>query len=285
MEESLRCGARTLNLSRIHVMGVLNVTPDSFSDGGRFYAASDLDKTRNLALRHAEQMCAEGASIIDVGGESTRPGSVTPDTQEELDRVLPVVERLAKDFDAVISVDTSNPALMREAIALGAGMINDIRALRREGALEAVAGTDAAVCLMHMQGEPGSMQDDPVYDDVVADVTYFLGERLQACADAGIDASRVVLDPGFGFGKTLAHNLSLLAHLDAFAALKQPLLVGMSRKSMIGTVLDQNVDQRLYGSLAVATVAAMRGANMIRVHDVAATVDCVRMVEAVAHAE
>lgn len=266
-------------------MGVLNVTPDSFSDGGNWYSSTDAPAARERALAHARHMVDEGATLIDIGGESTRPGAAGPSPQEEMDRVLPLVEVLAGEIDAVISVDTSTPELMREAVALGAGMVNDVRGLRRDGALDAAAAGDAAVCLMHMRGEPGTMQDDPVYADVVAEVVDFLRGRVEACRDAGIGRERIVADPGFGFGKTLDHNLSLLAHLDRMQALGQPLLVGMSRKSMIGGVLERPVGERLHGSTAVAVIAAMRGANIIRVHDVGPTVDGIRMVEAVRNAE
>ncbi len=282
---TLRCGTRHLDLARCHVMGVLNVTPDSFSDGGRWYSAAESGVARQKALEHARRMVAEGATIIDIGGESTRPGAAAPSVQEEMDRVLPLVEHLSGEVDAVISVDSSTPELMAEAIRLGAGMINDVRALRRAGALEAAAAGSVAVCLMHMQGEPGNMQADPVYTDVVEEVERFLRERVAACMEAGIPRDRIVVDPGFGFGKTLDHNLTLLAHLDRFLELGQPLLVGMSRKSMIGAVLDRPVGERLHGSTAVALIAAMRGANIIRVHDVAPTVDGLRMFEAVRNAE
>lgn len=274
----LPCGNRVLDLSRTHVMGILNVTPDSFSDGGRF-------SQRDEALRHAEAMVAAGATLIDVGGESTRPGARPVSVTEELERVAPMVEAIHRHLDVVVSVDTSTPAVMREAARLGAGLINDVRALERDGALDAAAATGLPVCLMHMRGEPGTMQDDPHYDDVTEDVARYLQQRMMACAHAGIEADRIVLDPGFGFAKTLAHNLSLFKHLEALQRLGRPLLVGVSRKSMIGLTLERPVSERLYGSLALAALAMTKGASILRVHDVAQTVDVVRMIAAVQHAE
>ncbi|WP_144966602.1 dihydropteroate synthase [Pseudomonas sp. DE0010] len=274
----LPCGNRVLDLSRTHVMGILNVTPDSFSDGGRF-------SQRDEALRHAEAMVAAGATLIDVGGESTRPGARPVSVIEELERVAPMVEAIHRHLDVVVSVDTSTPAVMREAARLGAGLINDVRALERDGALDAAAATGLPVCLMHMRGEPGTMQDDPHYDDVTEDVARYLQHRMMACADAGIEADRIVLDPGFGFAKTLAHNLSLFKHLEALQRLGRPLLVGVSRKSMIGLTLERPVGERLYGSLALAALAMTKGASILRVHDVAQTVDVVRMIAAVQHAD
>ncbi len=274
----LSCGSRVLDLSVPHVMGILNVTPDSFSDGGRFAA-------RDAALRHAERMVAAGATLIDVGGESTRPGARSVSLVEELERVAPVVEAVAAELDVVISLDTSTPAVMREGARLGAGLINDVRALRRDGALEAAADTGLPVCLMHMLGEPGTMQQNPCYDDVVGEVCAFLGQRMAACDEAGIARERIVLDPGFGFAKTLDHNLSLFKHLDAVRALGRPLLVGVSRKSMIGQALGREVHERLYGGVALAALAVAGGSCILRVHDVAETVDAVRMVAAVQAAE
>ncbi|MGE7098731.1 dihydropteroate synthase [Pseudomonas fulva] len=274
----LPCGNRVLDLSRTHVMGILNVTPDSFSDGGRF-------SQRDEALRHAEAMVAAGATLIDVGGESTRPGARPVSVTEELERVAPMVEAIHRHLDVVVSVDTSTPAVMREAARLGAGLINDVRALERDWALDAAAATGLPVCLMHMRGEPGTMQDDPHYENVTQDVARYLQQRMVACADAGIEADRIVLDPGFGFAKTLAHNLSLFKHLEALHRLGRPLLVGVSRKSMIGLTLERPVDERLYGSLALAALAVTKGARILRVHDVAQTVDVVRMIAAVQHAE
>lgn len=274
----LLCGNRVLDLARVHVMGILNVTPDSFSDGGRY---SKLD----AALRHAEGMVAAGATLIDVGGESTRPGARAVSPVEELERVAPIVERIHRELDVIISVDTSTPAVMRESARLGAGLINDVRALRRDGALDAAAATGLPVCLMHMLGEPGTMQDDPRYGDVTREVGEFLAERLKQCVAAGIPAEKIVLDPGFGFAKTLAHNLSLFKHMEALHALGRPLLVGVSRKSMIGNALGRPVGERLYGGLALAALAVTKGARLLRVHDVAETMDIVRMIAAVESAE
>jgi len=271
---TLSCGARTLDLSAPVVMGVLNVTPDSFSDGGRY---TSLDAAR----RQAEQMLADGAAIIDVGGESTRPGAAPVSEQQELDRVIPVVEALNQELDALVSVDTSTPAVIRACADAGAGIINDVRSLRRPGALEAAAGTGLAVCLMHMQGEPGTMQNDPFYEDVTAEVIAFLEQRVGACVDAGIPRDKLLVDPGFGFAKTVQHNLRLLAELSCLARLELPLLVGLSRKSLFGKVLDRPVDQRLAGSLAAAVMSVERGARIVRAHDVKETVDGVRFAHAV----
>jgi dihydropteroate synthase len=259
-------------------MGILNVTPDSFSDGGRF---SQLD----AALRHAEAMVVAGATLIDVGGESTRPGARVVSPLEELERVAPIVERIARELDVIISVDTSTPAVMRETARLGAGLINDVRSLRRDGALDAAAATGLPVCLMHMLGEPGNMQDSPHYDDLVGEVSGFLSERVAQCAAVGIAPERIILDPGFGFAKTLQHNLSLFKHMESLHALGRPLLVGVSRKSMIGLALSRPVGERLYGGLALAALAVTKGARILRVHDVAETVDVVRMIAAVESAE
>lgn len=259
-------------------MGILNVTPDSFSDGGRF---SQLD----AALRHAEAMVAAGATLIDVGGESTRPGARVVSPTEELERVAPIVERIHRELDVIISVDTSTPAVMRETARLGAGLINDVRALRRDGALDAAAATGLAVCLMHMLGEPGDMQNDPHYQDVTREVGGFLAERMAQCESVGIPAERIILDPGFGFAKNLQHNLSLFKHMEALHALGRPLLVGVSRKSMIGMALNRPVGERLHGGLALAALAMVKGARILRVHDVAETVDVVRMIAAVESAE
>ncbi|MDH0747997.1 dihydropteroate synthase [Pseudomonas sp. GD03842] len=274
----LPCGNRVLDLSRPHVMGILNITPDSFSDGGRF-------AQRDLALRHAQSMVAAGATLIDVGGESTRPGARPVAPLEELERVAPIVEAIARELDVIISVDTSTPAVMRETARLGAGLINDVRSLQREGALDAAVATGLPVCLMHMRGEPTNMQDDPHYDDLVGEVASFLKARMEACVAAGIPVENIVLDPGYGFAKTLDHNLSLFKHMPALHALGRPLLVGVSRKSMIGKVLDKPVDERLYGALALAAMAVMQGAKILRVHDVAETVDVVRMIAAVESAK
>ncbi len=276
--DRLPCGSRFLDLSRPQVMGILNVTPDSFSDGGRY-------GQRDAALRHAEAMLRAGATLIDVGGESTRPGARAVSPVEELERVAPIVEVIAAELDVIISVDTSTPAVMREAARLGAGLINDVRSLQRDGALDAAFDSGLPVCLMHMRGEPTTMQDSPQYADVLVEVGDFLAERMSACAAVGIPAERILLDPGFGFAKTLEHNLSLFKHMDALHALGRPLLVGVSRKSMIGKVLGHEVGERLYGSLALAALALSKGAHILRVHDVAETVDVVRMIAAVEAAE
>ncbi|UZJ59843.1 dihydropteroate synthase [Pseudomonas sp. KU26590] len=274
----LPCGNRVLDLSHTHVMGILNITPDSFSDGGRF-------AQRDLALRHAEAMMLAGATLIDVGGESTRPGARSVSPVEELERVAPVVEAISAELDVIISVDTSTPAVIRETARLGAGLINDVRSLRRDGALDAAVATGLPVCLMHMRGEPTDMQNDPHYTDLVGEVIAFLRERVEQCVAAGIPAQRIILDPGFGFAKTLEHNLSLFKHMEALHALGRPLLVGVSRKSMIGKVLDKPVDQRLHGALALAAMAMVKGAKILRVHDVPETVDVVRMIAAVESAK
>lgn len=268
---------RALDLSRCHVMGILNVTPDSFSDGGRFNSVA-------AALLRARQMLSDGATFIDVGGESTRPGASPVSTQEELDRVCPVVEAVARELDAVISVDTSNPVVMTETVKLGAGLINDVRALQRDGAAEAAAAAGVPVCIMHIQGEPDSMQDDPRYRNVRRDVSSFLTERMRVAERAGVPADKIILDPGFGFGKSVEHNFQLLATLEQLHLLGHPLLVGVSRKSMLGAVTGREVNERLPASLAAATISAMKGASILRVHDVRETVDAVRIVTAVKEA-
>lgn len=268
-----RCAGRVLELDRPVVMGVLNITPDSFSDGGTF-----LDP--DAALAQAERMVAEGAAIIDIGGESTRPGAAAVASEEELRRVLPVVERVASRLSVLVSIDTSNPEVMRRAGAAGAHLVNDVRAVRSPGAIEALAASELGLCLMHMQGEPATMQLDPQYDDVVEEVKTFLAERVQACIAAGIARERLAVDPGFGFGKSLAHNLQLLRALAQFEGLGLPLAVGLSRKSMVAA-LGGRSQERLAGSLALATIAVLHGARIVRAHDVAATVDAVRIASAV----
>ncbi|MFW6278532.1 MAG: dihydropteroate synthase [Halorhodospira sp.] len=269
----LSCGDRPLPLDRPLVMGVLNVTPDSFSDGGRF-------REPGRACARAREMVAEGAALIDVGGESSRPGAEPVPLQEELDRVVPVVEALATEVPVPISVDTYKPAVAREAVAAGAGLINDIYALQEPGAAETIAELGVPVCLMHMQGQPRTMQQAPQYSEVVAEVVRFLQERVAAAEAAGVAPERILLDPGFGFGKTLAHNYELLRRLDEIVALGRPVLVGMSRKSMIGNLLDRPLEERLAGSLAAAACAVARGARIVRTHDVAATADAVRVAAA-----
>ena len=281
----LQCGTRVLDLSTPCIMGVLNVTPDSFSDGGALSATGRNDAAGffvsvDKALQHAGLMVSEGAAIIDVGGESTRPGAAIVSAQQELDRVIPVIEAITQRLDVIVSVDTSTPAVIREAAAAGAGLVNDVRALRREGALSAAAATNMAVCLMHMQGEPGTMQEAPEYQDVVAEVRAFLQLRVADCGRAGIARERICLDPGFGFGKTLAHNYTLLRGLSHLLEAGLPMLAGLSRKSMIGAVVGRQVDDRLPGSLAAAVLAVMNGASIVRVHDVAATADALKVIQA-----
>ena len=270
----LDCGGRPLDLGRVAIMGILNITPDSFSDGGVFLSPAK-------AVDHALRMVAAGADIIDVGGESTRPGAPPVSAQEELDRVLPVMEALRGVLSVPVSIDTSKPEVMRAAVRAGAGLINDVMALRAPGAMQAAVELGVPVCLMHMRGEPRSMQDAPHYADVVGEVRDFLAARVQACVAAGMAAQRIIVDPGFGFGKTLAHNCALLRNLAVLRALGAPLLVGLSRKSLIGKALGLPLAQRLYASLALASMAVQNGASIIRTHDVEATRDVIRMVEVV----
>jgi dihydropteroate synthase len=273
--ETWQCRDRHLDLGTPAVMGVLNVTPDSFSDGGRFFA-------NDAALGHARRMIREGAAIIDVGGESTRPGAAPAETADELARVVPVIETLRREFPGTfISVDTSKPEVMRAAVEAGADIINDVRALSEPGALAVAAQTGAGVCLMHMKGEPRTMQDAPSYEDVVGEVSAFLAERVAAARAAGIDAVRIAIDPGFGFGKRLVDNLALLQHLGELSALGVVLAVGLSRKSMLAKLTGRAVDERLAGSVALAAIAVLNGARIVRAHDVAATVDAVRVAAAV----
>ena len=272
---TLDCAGRPLRLDRARVMGIVNVTPDSFSDGGE-HAGTD------AAVAHGLKLAAEGADILDIGGESTRPGSDSVGVEEELRRVLPVIERLARETTLPISVDTYRPEVMRAAVAAGAGMVNDINALRSEGALDAVAELRVPVVLMHMLGEPRSMQDAPRYDDVVGEVHRFLAERIFAAEMAGIDRKRIIADPGFGFGKTGEHNLALLAQLQRFTELGVPVLAGLSRKRTIGDITGRDDPRdRVHGSVAAHLVAAQRGAMLLRVHDVAATVDAIKVWQAV----
>ncbi|MDF7679239.1 dihydropteroate synthase [Enterobacteriaceae bacterium ESL0689] len=266
-----------LDLSYPQVMGILNVTPDSFSDGGQHNSLAD-------AIRHANQMINAGATIIDVGGESTRPGASEVSVEEELERVIPVVEALAQRFEVWISVDTSKPAVIRESARAGAHIINDIRSLTEPGALEAAVQADLPVCLMHMQGQPRTMQEAPKYDNIIADVNRFFIHHITRCEQAGITKDKLLLDPGFGFGKNLTHNYELLARLAEFHHFGLPLLVGMSRKSMIGQLLNVGPGERLSGSLACAVIAAMQGAQIIRVHDVKETAEALRVVEATLNA-
>lgn len=268
------CGKYRLDLSRPHVMGIVNVTPDSFSDGGKYESAEK-------AVEHALQLVAEGADILDIGGESTRPGAMPVSLEDELERVVPVIERLSKVAGVPLSIDTYKPEVMRAAIAAGADIVNDVRALQEPGALEIVAGSNAGACLMHMQGTPQTMQVDPQYDDVVATVNTFLAQRLAAAEAAGIVRERIVLDPGFGFGKKTEHNLQLLQQLDKTLQIGRPLLVGLSRKSVLGQITGGDVDVRLHASLAASVISTMKGARIVRVHDVKATVDALKVVAAV----
>lgn len=277
----LTCGRYQLDLNTPQMMGVLNTTPDSFSDGGNYYRGEKLNL--DLALTRAEQMLKEGAAIIDVGGESTRPGAAPVSEQQELDRVVPVVEAIVTRLDVPVSVDTSTPAVIRQSAAAGAALINDVRALQREGALAAAAATGLPVCLMHMQGEPETMQQRPEYNNVLAQVRDFFEARIRACVSAGIGREQLLLDPGFGFGKSLAHNLTLLRELASFQDFQLPLVVGLSRKSLLGTLLGREVAERLPGSLALALEAVSRGAAIVRTHDVAATGDVIRVHQALAH--
>lgn len=269
----LNSHGKRLDLSSPKVMGILNVTPDSFSDGGKF---NHLDS----ALYHAEAMLNAGAVILDIGGESTRPGAADVAEQDELDRVIPAIEAIRSRFDCWISIDTSKAAVMREAVSAGADIINDVRALREPGALDVAAKAQVPVCLMHMQGQPRTMQSNPSYDDLFGDIFDFFDARIHACQTAGIIRENIILDPGFGFGKTLTHNYQLLGKLEAFHRFGLPLLAGMSRKSMIFKLLDKSPTDILGGSVACATLAALKGAQIIRVHDVAETSDAVRVVNA-----
>ncbi|WP_020166452.1 MULTISPECIES: dihydropteroate synthase [Methylotenera] len=268
------CGKFQLNLNRPHVMGIVNVTPDSFSDGGKFTQT-------HLAIEHALMLIEEGADVLDIGGESTRPNATPVSLQEELGRVIPVIEGLVSQVNVPISIDTYKPQVMQAAIAAGASIVNDIRALQENDALNIVAASDVGVCLMHMQGTPQTMQINPQYNDVVSEVKAFLQQRLLVCEMAGIAKDRILLDPGFGFGKTRAHNITLIQHLASFSSLGQPLLVGLSRKSVLGQVTGYDVDARLYASVAASVISAMVGAKIMRVHDVKATVEALKIVSAI----
>jgi dihydropteroate synthase len=270
----LSCGKFELDLSQPRVMGIVNVTPDSFSDGGKFAVAE-------LAVAHGMELVGQGADILDIGGESTRPGAKPVPLDEELRRVIPVIEGLAAKARVPISIDTYKPEVMKAAIAAGASIVNDVFALQQPGALEVVAASDAGVCLMHSQGTPQTMQNDPQYQDVVREVADFLRGRLAAAEDYGIGRERVMLDPGFGFGKRSVHNIALLRELETLVALRQPVLVGLSRKSVLGQLTGNDVDARLHASLSAAVISAMKGARIVRVHDVKATVDALRIVTAV----
>lgn len=258
-------------------MAILNVTPDSFSDGGQFNCL-------DLALGHVQKLVSEGADIIDVGGESTRPGSMSVSVQEELDRVIPVIEKIKQNYDIEISIDTSKPEVMSEAVGVGAMMINDVNALEAEGAVEQAKLLGVKVCLMHKQGDTQTMQDKPIYDNIVDDVYCYLENRVSVCQKAGISKDKLIIDPGFGFGKTLEHNLKLLKHIDFFKHDKIKVLVGLSRKSMLGLILGAPVNQRLYGSLGAAAIAVWQGVDYLRVHDVKETCDVVKICEAIKYA-
>lgn len=278
---SIDCGGKLLPLDTPQIMGILNITPDSFSDGGQF-----IDTSGRVDIEHAltvsEAMVEEGASIIDIGGESTRPGAEEVSDQAQIDRVATVIERLASRVDVIISVDTSSPELMTESARLGAGMINDIRSLTKPGALAAAATSGLAVCMMHMQGQPGSMQDQPTYVDIVQEVLGFFERRILDFIGTGIDKNKIFIDPGFGFGKQLEHNVELLRGLERFKSFGLPLLVGISRKAMIGQLTGRPVQERVHGSVAAALLAIQSGANILRVHDVAATRDMINMHLAIA---
>lgn len=274
MIREIDCAGTILDLSTPQVMGILNVTPDSFSDGGQY----NRDQS---AIKQTAIMLEQGASIIDVGGESTRPGATDVSLSEELDRVIPVIEKINSEFDTIVSIDTSKAEVMSAAVKAGAGMINDVNALRGEGALEAAVKSSVPVCVMHMQGAPRTMQTAPSYEHVTNDVLAFLTERIQTCVDAGMRREQLLIDPGFGFGKTLEQNCQLMRELDTFKNLDCPILVGVSRKSMIGQILDAEVDERLFGSVALETLAVWQGANIIRAHDVSAAVDAITITTAI----
>ncbi|MBI4809330.1 MAG: dihydropteroate synthase [Nitrosomonadales bacterium] len=271
------CGKFQFDLARPLVMGIVNITPDSFSDGGQH-------ATTAAAVAHARQLIADGADILDIGGESTRPGAAPVSEQQELDRVLPVIEGL-RGISVPVSIDTWKPQVMRAALAAGASMVNDVNALQESGALKAVADSDAAVCLMHKQGTPQTMQQRPEYQEVIAEVSTFLGERIAAAETAGIARQRIVIDPGFGFGKTLAHNLALLRELESLLALGVPVLAGLSRKSMLGAVTGREVGERVTASVAAALLAVQRGAAIVRVHDVRETADALKILNAMNESE
>lgn len=272
------CAGKSLDLSAPRIMGIVNVTPDSFSDGGKFFS-------RDAAIRQAAKLVEDGADILDIGGESTRPGSTPVEEQEEIDRIAPVIEAISSELDVPISIDTMKAGVMRAAVAVGAGLINDVNALRGEGALEAAAELNVPVCLMHMQGTPQTMQKEPDYQDVVSEVEAFLLERVAVCEQAGIPSERIMLDPGFGFGKRARHNLRLMKHLARLTALPYPLLVGVSRKSIIGDMLKVDVKERLAGSLALASIAVWQGAKLIRTHDVRETAQAVKLTQHVQQVE
>ena len=266
----LDCKGKSLDLTHPQIMGILNVTPDSFSDGGQFFG-------EDVALKQAKQMVVDGATVVDVGGESTRPGATTVSVEREIERVIPVIEAIESEIDVVISIDTSKPEVMRAAIAAGAGLINDVQALRVNGALDAAFELEVPVCLMHAQGTPKTMQERPHYEDVVAEVTSFLLERVEICEAHGIKRDKLIVDPGFGFGKRARHNLRLMKYLERIVHLDLPVLVGISRKSIIGELLNVSMEERLSGSLAMASLAVWKGAKLIRTHDVKETAQAVKL--------
>lgn len=271
------CGNYQLNLNRPHIMGIVNITPDSFSDGGKF-------SSTELAVEHALKLITEGADILDIGGESTRPGATPVHVDEELDRVIPVIKALRKIVNIPLSIDTYKPEVMRAAIVAGADIVNDVRALQEHGALEVVANSNAGVCLMHMQGTPQTMQLDPIYLDVVEEVKQFLIDRLNMTLAYGINHNRILLDPGFGFGKRTVHNIALIQQLNKLVEIGQPLLVGLSRKALLGAIVGEDEQQRLHAGIAASVISTMKGAKIIRVHDVKATVDALKVVVAVTSA-
>jgi len=274
MHKQINCGGKILDLRRPQVMGILNVTPDSFSDGGQFVKPEK-------ALEQARQMVRDGAAIIDVGGESTRPGAKAVSLNQELDRVIPIIEAISNELDTIISIDTSKADVMQEAHKAGAGLINDVRALQEENALQVAYQTGLPVCLMHMQGMPRSMQNNPIYENVCEEVTLFLQDRMEACIKKGMAKSNIILDPGFGFGKTLQHNLTLLAHISELKGLGAPILIGLSRKSLLQTITNKPVKERLSGSIALAVIGALNGGTIFRVHDVDQTLDALKVVNAI----
>ena len=277
----IRLGSHILDLSSPIVMGVLNVTPDSFSDGGNLFFDDGISIDHDAVIRQVEIMQKAGAMIIDVGGESTRPGAEGVSEREEIDRVVPIIETISGRSDIAISIDTNKPTVMRAAVEAGASMINDVYALRQEGAMEVASNLDVAICLMHMQGEPCMMQDKPNYQDIPGDIIEFMSRRLEACRSNGISLDRIVIDPGFGFGKTHQHNLQLLAKLEQFQKFEVPILIGLSRKSTLGYLSGKDVDNRLSSGISAAVIAVQRGANIVRTHDVESTVDALKIVHAV----
>ena len=274
MERALDCAGKVLDLSKPQIMGILNVTPDSFSDGGLFVS-------KEKALQQARKLYQEGAAIVDVGGESTRPGAAPVSAEEEMARVIPVIEAIHNELPVIISVDTSKPQVMREAVKAGAGLINDVYALRQLGAIEAVADLNVPVCLMHMQGEPRTMQQNPQYNDLIKEVMEFLRKRIVECVNSGIKKNKLIIDPGFGFGKTVQQNLALVKYLPELFSLDLPVLVGFSRKSTIGAILEKSANDRLIGSISLASIACWMGAHIFRVHDVKETADALKLCDAV----